>query len=166
MFLVLVQIDIFTVLPELDRVPLVAFLEARETYFHGKLFACKKTFERFGEAVCKTLYCCGRNMLSATSFETSGEIILPRECTLFFILCFDRLKHLVIGMSGLDQALHEQVRLFFIWIQTVFKRSHRRILSVHENLSRFRLRTGGHSPPWLKPGALWPLIGRGGCPRP
>ena len=128
LFLILVQVDIFTILPELDGVPLVALLEARETSFHGKLFACKKTLERFGEAICKTLYGCGRDMLSTTSFETSGEIILTRECTLFFILCFDRLKHLVIDMPGLAQALHEQVRLFFMWVQAVFKRSHRRIL--------------------------------------
>ena len=54
-FLILVQVDIFPILPELDGVPLVACLEARKTYFHGKLFACKKPVERFGEAICKTL---------------------------------------------------------------------------------------------------------------
>ena len=104
-FLILVQVDIFPILPELDGVPLVAFLEARKTSFHGKLFACKKPFERFGEAICKTLYGCGRDMLSATSFETSSEIILARERPLVLILCFDRFKHLIIDVPRLDQAL-------------------------------------------------------------
>src|SRR6266446_1108001 len=136
-FLILVQVYIFPILPELDGVPLIAFLKARETYFQGKLFACKKTFERFGEAISKTLYRCGWDMLSATSFETSGEIILTRECTLFFILRFDRLKHLVIDMPGLAQALHEQMGLLLIWIQTVFKCPHRCILSGSLELVTF-----------------------------
>ena len=137
MLLVFVQIDIFSVLPELDGVPLIALLKTREAHFQSQFFAGEKPFERFGEAIGKTLYRCGRDMLSATSFETSGEIILPREGPLFFILLLDRLKHLIIDMSGLDQALHEQVGLFFLWIQTVFKCPHRYILSSSLELVKF-----------------------------
>src|SRR3989442_14497653 len=100
---------------------LSAFLKARETYFQGKLFACKKTFERFGEAISKTLYRCGWDMLSATSFETSGGIILTRECTLFFILRFDRFSNLVLDNPRLAQALHEQIGTRLFWIPTGFK---------------------------------------------
>lgn len=136
-FLLLVQVHIFPILPELDGVPLVAFLEARKTYLHGKLFACKKPFERFGEAICKTLDCCGRDMLSATSFETSSQIILARERTLLFILCFDRFKHLIIEVPRLDQALHEQVGLCFIGIQAIFVCSHDSILLGSVDLVKF-----------------------------
>jgi hypothetical protein len=53
-FLILVQIDIFTILPQLDGMPLVALFEARKATFQSKLFAGKKPFEGFGEAICKT----------------------------------------------------------------------------------------------------------------
>ena len=81
-FLLLVQIDIFPILPQLDGMPLVAFLEAREAHFYSKLFAGKETFEGLGEAICQTLHRGGRDMFPATALETSGEIILARECTL------------------------------------------------------------------------------------
>jgi len=126
--LVFMQVDIFAILPQVDRRPLVALLEAGEVSFQSKLFASKKTFEGFGETICKTLHGRGWDMLSATSFETSSKIILARECTLVLIVCFDHLKHLIIEVPRLLQALQEPAGLFFMWIQAVFKRSHRRIL--------------------------------------
>lgn len=128
-FLVLVQIAIFAILPQLDGMPLVALLKSGEAHLHRKFFAGKKTFEGFGEAICKTLYCGGRDILSAASFETSGEIILPWKRALVLVLCFDSLKHLIIEDARLTQALHEQVGLFFMWVQAVFKRSHSAILT-------------------------------------
>ncbi len=77
--LVLVHIAIFAVLPELDRVPLVALLEAREAYFHRKLFAGKKAFERLGETVSKHLYCGSWYMLSTSPSKDLGQIILAGE---------------------------------------------------------------------------------------
>ena len=127
-FLLLVHIDIFPILPQLDGMPLVAFLEAREAHLYSKLFAGKKAFERLGEAICKTLHRGGRDMLPATAFETSGEIILAWKCTLLLILSLDGLKHLVIELARLDQATHEQMGLCCIGIQAVFKRSHGYIL--------------------------------------
>src|SRR5229473_124754 len=109
--------------------PLVALLEAWEPHVQSKLFAGKKTLERLGETICKTLHCCGRDMLTATSFETSSKIILARKGALVFILRFHGREHLVIEHARLNQALHEQAGLCFLWIQAVFKRSHRRILS-------------------------------------
>ena len=127
-FLLLVQIRIFPILPQLDGMPLVAFLEAREAHFHSKLFAGKETFERLGEAICQTLHRGGRDMLPATALETSGEIILAREGPSLLILSLDGLKHLVIELARLDQATHEQMGLCCIGIQAVFKRSHGYIL--------------------------------------
>ena len=127
-FLLLVQIDIFAILPQLDGMPLVAFLEAGETHFHSKLVAGKKAFERLGEAICQTLHRGGRDMFPATSFETSREIILAREGPSLLILSLDGLKHLVIERASLFQALHEQMGLCCIGIQAVFKRSHGYIL--------------------------------------
>ena len=75
---VLVQIDIFSILPELDRVPLVALLEARKAYLHSKLFAGKKPFERLGETISQHLYGGGGYMLSASPSKYLGQIILAR----------------------------------------------------------------------------------------
>ena len=43
-FLLLMQRRIFAILPQLDGMPLVAFLEAREAHLYSKLFAGKETF--------------------------------------------------------------------------------------------------------------------------
>jgi hypothetical protein len=90
MFLVFMQIAVLAVLPELNRVPLVALLEARESHTRNVIFlGSEKPFERFGEAIC---------------------------------------EHLIIDHARLHQALHEQVRLFFIRIEAILKRSHANIL--------------------------------------
>ena len=108
--------------------PLVAFLEAREAHLYSKLFAGKETFEGLGEAICQTLHRGGRDMLPATALETSREIILAREGPSLLILSLDGLKHLVIELARLNQALHEPMGLCCIGIQAVFKRSHGYIL--------------------------------------
>ena len=97
-FLMLMQIAVFAVLSELDGMPLIAFLEAREPNFLLQCLESKKPLEGFGKAVCKALYRGGWDMLASASFETSGKIILARECTLVLILRFDRFKHLVIDV--------------------------------------------------------------------
>ena len=158
-FLLFMHIDIFPILPQLDGMPLVAFLEAREAHFQSKLFAGKETFERLGEAICQTLHRGGRDMFPATTLETSREIILARECPSLLILSLDGLKHLVIELARLDQATHEQMGLCCIWIQAVFKRSHGYILwNLIEGVNThvFPSADGRRFTPCLKPGALTP----------
>lgn len=122
--LLLVQRDIFSVLPQVDRVPLVALLEAREASFQSKLFAGKKAFERLGETVSKHLYCCGGDMLSTLPSKDPGQIIPAGECALLLVLCLRDLKHLVIQDARLMQALHEQGMLLLSDEKAVLKRFH------------------------------------------
>ncbi len=129
MLVVFVQIGIFPILPQLDGVPLVAFLEAREPSLHGKCFPGEEPFEGLGESVGQGLDCCGRDVLTTTSFEASGEVILAWERLLVLILVLDRLQHFVIEQTRLTQAVYELVVLVGIGIKAVLKRSHPPILS-------------------------------------
>ncbi len=124
MLLVLMQRDIFSILSELDRVPLVALLEAREAYFCSKLFAGKKTFEGLGETVSQHLYGCGWDMLSTSPGKYLGQIILARECALLLVLCFRDLKYLIIEQARLTQALHKQGMLLLLDEKAILKRFH------------------------------------------
>ena len=122
--LVLVHIPIFSILPQLDRVPLVALLEAWEAYFHSKLFAGKKTFEGLRETVSKHLYCCSRYMLSTSSNKYLRQIILAGECAFLFILCFSDLKHLIVKDARLTQTVYEQGMLLLRDEKAILKRFH------------------------------------------
>ena len=126
MFVVFIKPDITAcpVLPELDRVPLIALLKTRKTTLASKFFPGKKPLEGFTESISECLYRGGGYMFTATSFETGGKIILPRKRLLVLILLFDRLKHLIVQEARPDQALHEQVGLFRIWVQAVLECSH------------------------------------------
>ena len=62
------------------------------------------------------------------SLELCRQIVLGGEGAPLCILPFRDLKHLIIELARRDQATHEQMGLFFIWIQAVFKRSHSGIL--------------------------------------
>lgn len=129
MLFVFVQIGIFPILPQLDGVPLVALLEAREPSLHGKFFPGEEPFEGLGESVGKSLDRRGRDVLTTTPFEASGEVILAWERLFVLILFLDRLKHFVIQQTRLMQALDELVVLVGIHIKAVLKRSHTHILS-------------------------------------
>jgi hypothetical protein len=158
-FLILVQVTVFAVLSKLNRVPLIAFLEAWEAYFQSKLFAGKKAFERLGETVSEHLYCCGRYMLTTSPGKSPGQIILAGECAFLLILCFRDRKHLVIKDARLTQALHEQGMLLCIDEKAILKRFHTSsYIGLESVCQQFRPPAGGgHSLPCLKAGTLWPI---------
>ena len=121
------------VLSEWERVPAVRLLETRETHSrNAQLSGLEKPFERFREAISQHLDCGGWHMLTATTFELCRQIVLRWESTSFCILCLDGLEHLVIDTPRLSQTSYKQARLFFIWIQAVFKRSHILIIAMRE----------------------------------
>ena len=124
MFLVLVHRDIFAILPELDGVPLVAFLKAREAHFHSQRFSGKKTVERLGETISKHLYCRGWHVYTATTLKLCRQIVLCREGALLLIVLFGDLKHLVIDEARLTQAVHEQCMLVLVGEKAILKRFH------------------------------------------
>lgn len=127
-FLVFVQIAILAVLPELNRMPSVRFLEAWETNTRDSmLFGSKKAFEGFREAISKHLNGSGRHMF-ALPFKDCFQVILAGKCFVLLILRFDRLKHAIIQSTRLCQASRERTGLFLIRIQSKLKRSHAYIL--------------------------------------
>src|SRR6185312_9366438 len=135
MFLILMQIAVFSILPELNGMPPVRLLETREAHI-GKamLPCCKEPFQGFGEAVCKHLYRCGWHMLTL-SLEYRCKLMLTRECPMLLILFLDEGQHGIIDHARLFQTLHESLGLFFIWIQAVFIGSHELILQKLLELS-------------------------------
>ena len=129
MFLILMQIAIFAVLSQLNGVPAVWHFETRETSIrNAQLFGIEKALERFGEPISQHLYRGCRDIFPATSLELCRQLVLGGEGAPLCILPFRDLKHLIIELARRDQATHEQMGLFFIWIQAVFKRSHTGIL--------------------------------------
>src|SRR5260370_38519264 len=104
-FLILVQVTVFAVLSKLNRVPLIALLEAWEAYFHSKLFAGKKAFERLGETVSEHLYCCGRDRLTTPPGQYPGQSKPAGERGFLLILWFCDFEHLLITVPSARQTL-------------------------------------------------------------
>ena len=64
----------------------------------------------------------------AVSLESVFKVILAREGTTVLILRLDDLKHPIINLPGLAQALHKQAVLFLIREKAILKCSHAYIL--------------------------------------
>ncbi len=125
MFLLLMQVAVFPVLPELNGMPPVWFLETRESNpRNGVLFGGKEAFERLGETVSKHLDSGGRHMLTPMTFESMFQIILTGERACILILLFDHLEHTIIDLARLSQASHEQTGLILLHVQSVLKCFH------------------------------------------
>jgi hypothetical protein len=156
MFLVLMQVHVFAILSQLDRMPAVRVLKARKTYTRDvMLLGSEKALERLSETISQHLHGGGRNMC-ALSLESNFQVILAWEGAFFLIPCLDRLKHSVIDDASFLQALHEQIGLVLIHEQAILKCSHTSILlKPIRNVKREDYAYGGRvSSPWLKPGAL------------
>jgi hypothetical protein len=134
-FLVFMQVAVFPILPQLDGVPAIGLLEAREANSRDIiLFGSQETFERFREPISKHLHGGGRHM-HALPFECGLEIILGGKYFILLVLCFDGFKHAIVNGARLCQACHEQASLFVIRIQSKLKRSHIYILQISLELS-------------------------------
>lgn len=80
MFLVFVHVTIFTVLPQLNRMPTGWLLKTgKPDTGNSVLFSSKKTFERFGKAISEHLDCSSWDMLTATSFKYRFKFIRRRN---------------------------------------------------------------------------------------
>src|SRR6266487_5600266 len=125
MFLVLMQIHIFAILPQLDRVPAIGLLKPGEANIRDVIgFRGKEPLQRFGEPVCEHLDRGGGHLFTALTFESLFQIVLTGERAVLLILLFDHLKHTIIDMARRSQASHEQVGLFLIHVQSVLKCFH------------------------------------------
>ena len=129
MFLILMQIAIFAILPQLNRVPSVRFLEPGEAHVRNtQLFGSQITFECLSEPISKTLHGGGWHMLPPTAFEGGIQVVLARERAILLILGLESCEHLIIEVPCLDQAPHEQLGLFLIRIEAILKHFHAYIL--------------------------------------
>ena len=156
-----------SVLSESDGVPAIGLLKAGEPNIRKtQLFGCEKPLERFGETVSQHLYGGGGHMLTTTAFEASRQIVLCGKRTMLCILLLYGFQHLIREIARRSQATHEQRGLFFIWVQSVFKRSH----SPNYNRLGYvcqacRPPAGGRQfIPMSKDRGLLPLIGRRAAP--
>ncbi len=143
--LVLMQVTVFAVLPQLERVPAIGLLEPREADTRNVIrFRSEETFEGLGKSIRKHLYGCGGNMFTSMTFESLFQIRLAGEGALVLILLFDHLKHLIIDLARLSQASHEQAGLFLLHVQSVLKCFHVLYYSSLESVCQpFRPPAGG-----------------------
>ncbi len=126
--LILMQIAVLTVLPQLNGVPAVRLLETREADAGNSILLCgKKAFEGFRKAVCQHLHGRGGHMFTL-SFESRLKIVLTGEGAILLIVRLDHLQHRVIDATRLDQALYKLGMLSLIHEKAVFKSSHGDIL--------------------------------------
>ncbi len=110
-FLVLVEIAVLTVLPELNGVPSVWLLEVREPDSRDVvLFRGKKPFEGLGEAISEHLHRRGWHMFTLP-LESFFQVILAWKRPILLILGLDRFKHPIVNDAGLCQASHKQAGL-------------------------------------------------------
>ncbi len=101
MFVILVQIGVFAILPELDGVPAVRLLEAGEAHIREtKFFRSKEAFEGLGKTISKALHRGRRHMFAPAPFESSVKGILARKCAILLILRTDMREHLVLAMQA------------------------------------------------------------------
>jgi hypothetical protein len=93
MFLVLMQIGIFAILPQLNAMPAIGLLKTWEANTRDVIcFRGKETLQRFREPVCEHLYRCGGHMFTSLTFESMFQLVLTGERALLLILLFDYLK--------------------------------------------------------------------------
>ena len=143
--LLLMQVTVFAVLPQLDRVPAIGLLEPREADTRKVMrFGSEETFEGLGKPIRKHLDGGGGNMFTSMTFESLFQIRLAGEGALVLILLFDHLKHLIIDLARLSQASHEQAGLFLLHVQSVLKCFHVLYYSSLESVCQpFRPPAGG-----------------------
>src|SRR5690242_3358862 len=111
------------ILPKLKRMPLVRLLKTRKSARDTQLFTDKEPLECLGETICKTLNGSSRDILS-TTLKSLLQFILIRKCSILLILVFNHLKHLIIDLARLNQALHQQGTLFFVRVNSILIRLH------------------------------------------
>ncbi len=118
--------EISLVLSQLDRVPAIGFLEARETALLTEFSHGKEAFEGLIQTICQHLNRGSRHMLTPTTSELGGQIVFHEKLTRLLIRRFGGSQHLIVEMARLDQAPHEGFGLGFIRVDSVLKRSHSR----------------------------------------
>jgi len=151
---ILMQIDIFAILPQLNGVPAIGLLEAGEAAFLTKFLGGKKAFQGFCQAISKHLNRGGWHMLFALSLELCFQLVLIGKGATFLVFLPGYGSHLIIDPTSLSQSRHELAMLLLIHKKAVLKGSHGDILH-----SVIRVIKGQAQPPALnKEGPLHPQV--------
>ena len=109
-------------LAQLDGVPLVAALEAREAPILVTMG--KKGFERFVQSVGKTLDGRGRNVCATTTLEQRGQVVLGQELAHLLIVRALTLQHLVVDVARFVETSIQAAALLSVWVQAILIGSH------------------------------------------
>src|SRR2546427_8622589 len=120
-FLVLMQIAVFAILPQLERVPAVRLLEARKADIgNTQLFSSQKAFEGLGEPICQHLYGRGGGGFPLPLHNELSSIYWGGSVPLF-ALCFFSFLHLLFENMGFGPTKHQKRSMFSIFVGTVLK---------------------------------------------
>lgn len=124
-----IQPDIFAlaILPEVNGVPLIGVLEARETGTGVSFFSFQVSAKGLVKSVRERLYCRSRHVL-ATAFECLVKVVTKLKFSGLFILGLRLFQHLVVKMTRLREALDEQPVLFLVGVKAIFKGFHRKLM--------------------------------------
>ncbi len=124
--------EISLVLSQLDTMPTIGRLPAGKTAWLPKLSPGKAAFEGLVQTIRHHLDSGSRHMRPSTSTESGRQLVFQEEFVCLLVVFFGGSQHLIVEMSRLAQARHEQSRLLLIGIDSVFKRSHSRRFTANE----------------------------------
>jgi hypothetical protein len=120
------QREIDLVLSQLYGMPPIRCLEPWEAYISKtRLTGGKKPFKGLTEPIREHLDGRSRNMFPTTC-KVFVQIVFCREGAILLVLCLESREHLIVEVTRLDQAPHEQVTLLLSRIDAVLKRFHTR----------------------------------------
>jgi hypothetical protein len=119
------KLEVRFMLSELNGVPSIWLFETGEPHIReAQLTGGKKAFEGLTQAIREHLDGGSRHVFTPATGKLFVQIVLRRERAILLILCPECCKHLIVEMSRLAQACHEQTRLLLSRVEAVFKRFH------------------------------------------
>jgi hypothetical protein len=152
MLAIFMQAEVFLMLAQLDTMPAVGRLEAREATGDALLLESQVPAQGFIQAISQHLHSGGRDTITATPHKAHRQIIFEEKLAGLGILLFRRFQHLIVKVARFDQATHQQMALRLIGVEPVLKCSHALIITQRANVVNEWTRL--LISPWLKPGAL------------
>jgi len=118
------QREIGLVLSQLNGMPPIRLFEAWEAHIRKtEFFGSEKAFEGLTQAIREHLYRRSRNVFPTTG-KLFVQIVFRREGPILLVTFLERREHLVVDVTRLAQALHQQLGLCLIRIDSVLERFH------------------------------------------
>ena len=118
------HVSMLGILAQVDAMPAIGVLEAREATGDALLLEHEIPFERLIQSVRQGLHRRRRHMLTSTPLEGGHQVILEEERAGLGIVRFGGFQHLVVQATRILQARHQVLALSVVEVQAIFKRSH------------------------------------------